>query len=546
MTVEAVIGYHEHSKHHVRRYAASPGRLDWSTEPDPFRRYEGAPALELPLPADGLETPWGDLLRPGAVAPRRLDRESLGLFFELALALSAWKEFRGSRWALRCNPSSGNLHPTEGYVIVPSSPGVPAGLYHYASREHVLERRSSLSGETRLAALLPAGGFLAGLSSIHWREAWKYGVRAFRYCQQDAGHAVAAIGYAAAALGWTARLLTGPGDADVAATLGLDRDDDFARLAAPDREHPDALLVVAPGGTEIDAAAERLGGALDELVALVRGGTWAGLANPLSHDHVAWPAIEEVAAATRKPRGAERRAQGGSDLQAARPGSGEPAARLIRRRRSAVEMDGVTAIDAGAFYTILDRTLPRAGVPPCDAIPWSPRIHAGIFVHRVRGLAPGLYAFERDPRVHDELRAALRPEFAWERPAGCPDHIRLFLLVAGDTRSSARLVSCHQGIAADGAFSLGMIAEFRRGLAEGPWWYRWLHWEAGVVGQALYLEAEAAGVRSTGIGCFFDDAFHGVLGLQGDAFQDVYHFTVGAPLEDARLTTLAPYPDRPR
>jgi hypothetical protein len=67
-----------------------------------------------------------------------------------------------------------------------------------------------------------------------------------------------------------------------------------------------------------------------------------------------------------------------------------------------------------------------------------------------------------------------------------------------------------------------------------------------VVGQALYLEAEAAGVRSTGIGCFFDDAFHGVLGLQGDAFQDVYHFTVGAPLEDARLTTLAPYPDRPR
>ena len=39
------------------------------------------------------------------------------VLFELALGLSAWKEYGGSRWALRCNPSSGNLHPTEAYVV---------------------------------------------------------------------------------------------------------------------------------------------------------------------------------------------------------------------------------------------------------------------------------------------------------------------------------------------------------------------------------------------------------------------------------------------
>jgi len=34
------------------------------------------------------------------------------------------KSARGERWALRCNPSSGNLHPTEGYAVVPPLPGL--------------------------------------------------------------------------------------------------------------------------------------------------------------------------------------------------------------------------------------------------------------------------------------------------------------------------------------------------------------------------------------------------------------------------------------
>ena len=64
-----------------------------------------------------------------------------------------------------------------------------------------------------------------------------------------------------------------------------------------------------------------------------------------------------------------------------------------------------------------------------------------------------------------------------------------------------------------------------------------------MVGQVLYLEAEAAGVRSTGIGCYFDDDMHRILGLQDRAYQDLYHFTVGGPIEDTRLTTLPSYPN---
>ena len=50
-------------------------------------------------------------------APRPLTLERLSLYLELSLGLSARKEIATSSWYLRMNPSSGNLHPTEAYVV---------------------------------------------------------------------------------------------------------------------------------------------------------------------------------------------------------------------------------------------------------------------------------------------------------------------------------------------------------------------------------------------------------------------------------------------
>jgi len=270
--------------------------------------------------------------------------------------------------------------------------------------------------------------------------------------------------------------------------------------------------------------------------------TWTGKANPLSPRHVRWEVIDLVAEAARKPHTELAPSVAPVSLPPVPSLSPIPAATLIRQRRSCLGLDSKTHIEATALYAILDRLMPRSGVPPWDALPWGTHLHAGLFVHRVRGLTPGLYLFERNPGVHDALRAACRSEFVWTRPTDCPEHLHLFLLEKGDSREVSRLVSCHQEIASDGAFSLGMIAEFGDTIRErGPWWYRRLFWEAGVLGQLLYLEAEAAGVRGTGIGCYFDDAFHELLGLKGDRFQDLYHFTMGGPVDDPRLRTFAPY-----
>ena len=214
------------------------------------------------------------------------------------------------------------------------------------------------------------------------------------------------------------------------------------------------------------------------------------------------------------------------------------AGQIIRQRRSLLACDGKTSIPAERFYRMLERVMPHAG----DAIPWSPSIHFGLFVHRVDGIEPGLYAMARDPGKVEKLKSAMHEHFAWEAPPGCPASLPLYLLERGDARVLATQVSCRQDLAGDGAFSLGMIAEYQASLAaHGPSFYRRLFWEAGAIGQVLYLEAEAAGVRSTGIGCFFDDPVHQVFGFKDLAFQSLYHFTVGGYVDDPRLTTLPAY-----
>ncbi len=543
---QVVVAYHERTKHHFHRYAASPGYMDWATQPDPFRRYQGAKLLRLPLPKPGRPLPYWQLYARGDVPSEPLSLESISLFLRYALSLTAWKRFHQATWSLRANPSSGNLHPTEGYAVLPAIErlGDAPAVYHYAPREHALEQRAILEAKTwsELCAPIPDGSFFVGLSSVPWREAWKYGERAFRYCQHDAGHALATLRIAAAALGWGLLLLDGISDSAIAGLLGLSRDDDYG---IAEREEPELLALVTPG---LPSLSPRL---LNRLTAASIGAQWCGRANRLSPEHgVAWPVIDEVAQATRRSGNPPIPADF-SEFPTEEELFGIPvryglltAEKAILGRRSAVAMDGSTAISKEAFFRILARLMPTRGERsmPWDAISWRPRIHLGLFVHRVEGVPRGLYALARDPDKVAALKDVMRREFCWQRPPSCPHGLPLYLLQERDCRPLAATVSCGQNIAGDGAFSLGMIADYRASLTtHGAAFYRNLFWEAGMVGQVLYLEAEEAGIRSTGIGCYFDDPVHEVFGITSREWQSFYHFTVGGPVEDTRLTTLAAY-----
>ncbi len=567
--IEQVIRYHQETKHHFFRYARSLGYMDWANQPDPFRRFHGAPLIPLPIlrpDEEPLSPPYEALYRDGAVESQPLSIRTLSRFLEYALALSAWKQAGDVRWSLRSNPSSGNLHPTEGYLLLPAVPGLATtpALYHYAPREHGLETRTTYSadGFERLMAPFPPHAFLFGLTSVFWREAWKYGERAFRYCQHDVGHAIGTARLAAASLGWRMALLDGLSSDLLAELFGVDRADDFRDA---EREHPECAAVIWPDragkGREFEARKGRIETPLFLDRAVVKelaAGRWYGKANRLSREHaVDWEIIDEVAQASWKAQTEERTVPLHEASVPASPSRlpftshGPSAGQLIRQRRSAVAFDGKTSISAAAFFDMLRRVMPQAHLPqmerpsPWDLWPWAPAVHLALFVHRVDGLAPGLYVLARDQEKVPVLQRAMNPEFGWAPAPGCPADLPLFWLLEGDARRVAAQVSCHQDIAGDSAFSLGMIAEFETNLRRhGPWFYPRLFWECGLLGQVLYLEAEAAGVRATGIGCFFDDPVHDLLGIKDLSFQSLYHFTVGGPVDDPRLLTLPPYEER--
>lgn len=627
-----VVKYHIETKHDFNHHSRSLGFMDWNNQPNPFRRFEGAELIALPVleaKSEPISPIYDDMYRFATVPTVRMSSASISRFMELSLGLTAWKKAGTTLWPLRSNPSSGNLHPTEGYIVLPKiDENIPCGLYHYAPKEHGLEKRAHLS-EEHLGALLsayPPDAFLFGLTSIFWRESWKYGERAYRYAETDIGHALACARLAAATLGWKLVVLDDLSQTSVAAILGVDKTEDFP---SNERECPNFIAVcfpfdsvtLSPPAVPRDIPLFLDPAAIDVMLS---SAVYSGKANRLSRRHeVEWQLIAEAAEHSWKNDGNTRTVQllgagtgaradvenithqiaegtvfslpsstSASCAAAALSGptstedkavvpadcddgtvaveeeedDSEPmAADIIRQRRSALMLDPSRELPADSFFKIIERlVVPGYGdvepnfsssssgaqvdsplfkrTVPFDSWPYAPALHSIFLVHRVDGVVPGIYCLVRNTKRLIFLQQTMDLDFEWSPVPNCPEHVGLFLLRAGDFTELAMKLSCSQEIAGDGAFCVCHITEFDSQLQEkGSWWYNRAYWEAGMCGQLIYLEAEAAHVRACGVGCFYDDPLHKVLGIEGRALQCIYNQTVGYPLEDRRILSLPPY-----
>lgn len=333
---------------------------------------------------------------------------------------------------------------------------------HYAPKEHGLEIRAEIPSGF-FPKFFPKNSFLIGLSSIFWREAWKYGERAFRYCNHDVGHAIGAVAMAAATVGWDVKLLDGLGYKDLEKLMGLEI---FPKFQIPSRpikgkipeiefEHPDCVIAVFPnkiGNFDVDY--KELSSAISEFSKL----DWKGKPNLLSKEHVCWDIIYRTAEVVKKPM-----TVGNGFLADPFQSSGfcsEAAYKdftireVVRKRRSAVDMDGVTVMQRETFYQILLHCLPsgsrngekqkRQLTLPFRVLPWDAEVHAALFVHRVVGLPQGLYFLVRNEDHFGDLKKAMRSGFKWTKPEGCPDELPLYELERTDCRLIAEKLSCLQ------------------------------------------------------------------------------------------------------
>ena len=417
--------------------------------PDPFRHYEGAPVIDLS--ADPREPDIGaiEVLEGQRGSNESADwTEFLSRLLFYSASISATKQTpSGYRYALRVNPSSGNLHPTEFHLACPT------GLYHYRVSSHMLEQRAA--GDFGPLQIL--------LTTIAWREAWKYQSRAYRYCLHDVGHAWQSLTLAAQAIGCDAH------------GLGVFEDDHVAqRYGLAEDEWP-MLLVEIHGAPQFPTAQAR---------------EWfGGIPNKLSTEVIHYPLIEEIHSATKKlcdgvtsARGVNRAAPT-RERHPDRPTYGA----IVRRRRSALDFrGGAETITLHQLLTLLDLS-----TRPLNAdFAAEPYIELYLYVHRVQDLAPGVYKY-------------------W------PVETRLELLKSGDQRVMAAGLSLGQDLAGNSCVTFSMIGDLERATQiHGDRGYRYVHFQAGAIGQRLYLAAESLGFQSTGIGAFFDDKVNEYLGIR--------------------------------
>lgn len=364
-----VLKYHKETKHSFTNYSRGPRGLDWANQPNPFRRYVSSPLIPLlhsPFPYES--SPLYSSVFKTLPFPKPISHSTISQLFYDSLALSAWKSTGFSTWSLRVNPSSGNLHPTEAYIICPPIESVSdkGFVAHYAPKEHSLEIRAQFQSGF-FTRFFPENSFLIGLSSIFWREAWKYGERAFRYCNHDVGHAIAAVSMAAAGLGWDVKVLDGLGYEELEKLMGLEL---FPKFNIPSRpvkgtmpeiefEHPDCVLLVFPSDVnEFEVDYKELSFGISELSGL----DWNGKPNVLSKEHICWDIIYRTAEAAKKPltmfnvsvvdpfqTSGTISESSYKDLSLRE---------LVRKRRSAVDMDGFTEMGSDTFYQILLHCMP--------------------------------------------------------------------------------------------------------------------------------------------------------------------------------------------
>ena len=150
---------------------------------------------------------------------KALSLTSISCFIWYSLTLSSRKDtfhnfaMPKGAYSKRVNASSGGLHPTEAYFILPpktlKNTHKQWQFCHYAVSQHALEILGTFNRqneEKHNDDEEEHNVFYVLLSAVSYREVWKYGERGLRYCLLDNGHALSALVIVCNLMGWQCQI----------------------------------------------------------------------------------------------------------------------------------------------------------------------------------------------------------------------------------------------------------------------------------------------------------------------------------------------------
>ena len=462
------------------------GTLNPALRPRPDKRYPALAPLPLPnvteLPPSSMPalTAIADAGESGTTTVSTLDVHALARIAFFTNGITKTIRRGGQAMMFRAAPTTGALYHIELYLVTGDLPGLPAGVYHYGAHDHAL--RQLRAGDFRRVVVAATGdepataqaSAILVMTSVFWRNAWKYATRAYRHTYWDAGTMLPNTLAVAAAAGIPTRLVLSFADAAIADLLGLDLD------------HEGVVALVALGAADPPPAAPPVS-PLDLRV------------EPYSAREIDFPLIRETHRTTLLESGedaARWRRRGAPPPVETRPRAPlialpvpeqadlppVPVETVIRRRgstrrfaREPITLPQLSTLLDSSMHGIPSDTLGSEGTPCNDLY---------LFVNAVDGLQPGTYVYHRADH-------ALEP---------------LHLMSEAEARAQTHFLALEQDLGGDAAVNVYLLSDLDPTLAAfGARGYRLAQLGGALVAGKLYLAAYALGLGATGL-TFFDQA----------------------------------------
>ncbi len=497
--------YHERTKYDPETIAANNQGLDWERQPLPFKEYKIGTTFDLKpylkeelVVADDAASVWW----------QRLSR----LLF-CSYGLTARMPTMGNPIYLRAAPSAGGLYPAELYLISRGTPILSAGMYNYQPQSHSLiqfwesEVWQALQAACFWHPVLESTQLALVTTAVFYRSAWRYRDRAYRRIFLDTGHLLANIELAGTLNDYRPHLIGGFGDQAINQLLYLDSEQEGAIAVIPMADLLDVKQNLPLGQTALPSATqtdypkipdgELLGychqATQIELSTISKENLAAVTSEQLIDDKYNFPFCLKVSTTTSP-------IDWGANL--------EELETTILKRRSTRAYNGAE-LSLDELKALLDFTYqPQQYID--QGLDGTPDyfdlnlIETFIAVSGVTGLEEGCYYYA--PKAQ-ELRQIRFKNFRRE----------LHYLCLG------------QDLGRDAAAVLFHTADLKTSVAQyGDRVYRYLHMDAGHLGQRLNLAAIRLNLGVSGIGGFFDNQVNEVLGIPADEAV-LYITTLGRP-----------------
>jgi SagB-type dehydrogenase family enzyme len=480
---EAILEYHESTKHSERSIRTNRHTLDWENQPLPFKIYRDLEPTPLVKDFPARDVPALDAIAgvadpPASGAVERIpDLATLSRVLYLSAGITKRRPHPGGETYFRAYPNTGALYHVDLYLVVGDLPDLAAGVYHFAPHDFALRRLRE--GDWRGVLLAASGGnadlarapAVIASASTYWRNSWKYQARAWRHCFWDAGTLHANLIAAAGTEALEPRVVLGWADRPVERLLGLDPRREGALTLVPlgrERRPPPPVPEMPPleletrplSRTEVDYPEIRSAQSASSLADGGEAAAWRGAPQPREEPEAAGPLFP---------------LQPWSDAEL----PGDSLDRVIRRRGSTRAFDGGRPLAFQALSTVLDRATRRVpadflepqGAPLCDLY---------LIANAVEGLAPGAYYYRRGDSSLELVRE-------------------------GSFRGEAGRLGLGQRLPADAAVNVYSLTQLPRALERfGNRGYRAAQLEGGITGGRMYLAAYASRFGASGL-TFFDD-----------------------------------------